>query len=67
MSKLWTQLDKIWKKQRYLGKTTHNLLEEAVPSKEMPKKEKKSGSEEKSEKKTQNQTFGEKLKYKLFL
>ena len=42
-------LDKIRKKQRSLDKTTHNLLEKAVPSKEMP--EKKWKLEENSDKK----------------
>ena len=42
-------LEKIRKKQKYLDKTTNNLLEKALPSKEMP--EKKSESEEESDKK----------------
>ena len=57
-------LDKIRKKQKYLDKTTHNLSEKSLPSKEMPEKKRK--SEKKSDKTTQNQTIGKTLKYKLF-
>ena len=53
-------LDKIRKKQKYLDKITHNLLEKAAPSKEMPEKKRKSQSEENLIKKTPNQTIWKK-------
>ena len=57
-------LDKIRKKQKSLGKTTHSLLEKALPSKEIPEKKRK--SEENSDLKTGNRTIGKKTKVQTF-
>ena len=57
-------LDNIRKKQKSLDKITHNLLEKALPSKEMPEKRRK--SEENSDKKLKTKPLGKKCKDKLF-
>ena len=52
-------LDSIREKQKSLDRTTHKLLDKALPSTEMPEKKRKSESQGKqSGKKTQNQSIG---------
>ena len=50
-------LDRIRKKQNYLDKTTHMLLEKALP-KEIPGNKRNSESEEKSDKKVKTKPLG---------
>ena len=45
------ELDEIRKRRKSLGKSTHKLLDQALPSKETSKSKRKLGSEEKSQKK----------------
>ena len=59
-------LDKI-RKKKYLDKTTHNLLEKAWPSKEMPEKRRKSEREKKTDKKNSKPNYQEKAVVQTFL
>ena len=59
-------LDKIRKKQKFLDKTTHSLLEKALPSKEMSEKKRKHESEKNCDKKLKTKPLGKNYKVQTF-